>query len=110
MVSNSTGKRILESLNRSPNDTIIISITAQDSSQFRELSPTSLAFIIVGSIVIVLIVSCMWALFYKIQKNRRIDDRELFTILMLKLTKKAISKMKSKKLKDGDQVSKVASI
>jgi hypothetical protein len=105
MVSNSTGKRILESLSKSPNDTIIISILAQDSSQFRDLSPTSLAFIIIGSVVIVFIVSCMWALFYKIQKNRRIDDRELFMILMLKLTKKAISKMKSKKLKNDDPVS-----
>ncbi len=124
MISNSTGRKILDYLNRSINENISITITAHESGQFRELSATSLAFIIVGSVAIVLIVSLMWALFYKIQKHRRIDDRELLSviilhltkletkyfkskymkILMFKLTKKAISKMKFKKLKDGDQV------
>lgn len=66
-------------MNKSMND-ITITITAQDSTQFRELSATSLAFIIIGSFVIVFIVSSMWALFYKIQKHRRIEDRELLAV------------------------------
>ena len=79
MVSNSTGKKILDHMNKSMND-ITITITAQDSTQFRELSATTLAFIIISSFVIVFIVSSMWALFYKIQKHRRIEDRELLAV------------------------------
>jgi Cu/Ag efflux pump CusA len=83
MISNSTGRKILDYLNRSINENISITITAHESGQFRELSATSLAFIIVGSVAIVLIVSLMWALFYKIQKHRRIDDRELLSVIIL---------------------------
>lgn len=77
MVSNSTGKKILEYLIKS-SENVFITITGEDSG--RELSPTSLAFIIVGSFVIVVIICSMWALFYKIQKHRRIEDRELLAV------------------------------
>ncbi len=74
------------------------------SNRSTDLSATSITFIVLGTMGFVLLISAMWVIFYIIQRSRSIEERQRLEQLIQRLTKRAISKMKHRKIKSGDKV------
>lgn len=49
-------------------------------NNFSKLSATSIMFIVLGSIGFIILVAGMWVIFYVIQKDRHIEDRERMAV------------------------------
>lgn len=69
----------------------------------NDLSATSITFIVLGTMAFVLLISAMWVIFYIIQRSRSIEERQRLELLIQSLTKRAISKMKHRKIKSRDK-------
>jgi hypothetical protein len=53
---------------------------ADKRNNFSKLSATSIMFIVLGSIGFIILVAGMWVIFYVIQKDRHIEDRERMAV------------------------------
>ena len=53
---------------------------ANKRNNFSKLSATSILFIVLGSIGFIILVAGMWVIFYVIQKDRHIEDRERMAV------------------------------
>ena len=48
-----------------------------------DLSPTSITFIVLGTIGFVLLISAMWVIFYIIQRSRSIEERQRLEVKLI---------------------------
>ncbi|RNA26675.1 E3 ubiquitin-ligase RNF130-like [Brachionus plicatilis] len=70
---------------------------------YQRFSYVSIMFIIIGNLCLLILLGGSCAIFYLVQKTRLIEERERTKRLIERLTKRAISKMKFKKIKANDR-------
>lgn len=89
LVSNTTGDLLINYSKKGDAFVLIVpnyqdslaNVKGMGSSASRELSPGSIAFIVLGTIAIILIISGMWIIFYLVQRARRVEERERYAVI-----------------------------
>ncbi|CAF0724981.1 unnamed protein product [Brachionus calyciflorus] len=70
---------------------------------YQRLSYVSIMFIVIGNLCLLILLGGSCTIFYIIQKTRLVEERERMERLIHHLTRRAISKMKCRKIKPNDK-------
>ncbi|ELT95899.1 hypothetical protein CAPTEDRAFT_227655 [Capitella teleta] len=101
-ISKSKGQHIASLVDNGTKVMMHISVGRQQTTQYSSINKTSVLFVSI-SFIVLMIISLAWLVFYYIQRFRYAHAKERLSKRLMNAAKKAITKMPVRTIKNGDK-------